>query len=301
MSLSPRTRRRIVVGSLVFLLFFFGWPIYNTRILVIRHEDVRILSGDVELAATISMPRWGKGPFPALVSVHGSGPLGREHYRGDWRNLVPEGIVVLTYDKRGVGESSGDYESLRSLPAEEFLRTLATDAAACFDHLKKHPRVDPRRVGFFGGSQASWIIPLASDGRDDVAFNVVLAGSATSTGLEHFYSQLTGDGHRPSAGLSEQEIQRRVGAYDGPAGYDPLPVMARSKVPSLWLLGEKDLSTPAKASAANLTRLSTEGVPIDFKTYPNASHGLDDVTTGNRMPYWEDTVDWLRRQGILPR
>ena len=72
----------------------------------------------------------------------------------DWRRLVPQGIVVLTYDKRGVGESSGRFQEVRIASSEEQLRTLAADARACLEFLKSHPRVDPKRVGFFGGSQA---------------------------------------------------------------------------------------------------------------------------------------------------
>ena len=138
--------KRIAIGAVLLLLgVLIGWPVYNTGVLHIRHEEVRIKSGDVELAATISMPRWGSVQFPALVSVHGSGRIRRHDLRSDWRQLVPHGIVVLTYDKRGVGESSGSFEEVRTASSEEQLRTLAADARACLEFLKNHPRVDPRR------------------------------------------------------------------------------------------------------------------------------------------------------------
>ena len=288
-----------IVAIFLMLSVVAGWPVYNTGVLTIRHEEVRIQSGDVELAATISLPRWGAGPFPALVSVHGSGPIRRQDVRGDWRRLVPHGIVVLTYDKRGVGESSGRFEEVRTATAEAQLRTLAADARACLEFLKNHPRVDPRRVGFFGGSQAGWIIPLASDSQTDVAFNVLLAGPATSYGLEMFYSSLTGEGRRPVQGPGPEEIERRLQAYDGPAGFDPLPVLSRIKAPTLWLIGARDLSIPAERSQKTLEKLREQGVPITIKVYPNGDHGLQDVSTGRRLPYWEDTVDWLQKQGIL--
>ena len=199
---------------------------------------------------------------------------------------------MLTYDKRGVGESSGRFEEVRTASSEEDLRTLATDARACLDFLVRHPRVDPRRVGFFGASQAGWIIPLASDGRADVAFNIILAGAATSYGLEMYYSPLTGDGVRPSQGLSVEEIERRLQTYSGPTGFDPLPVLARMKVP-------RDLSIPAERSVETLEKLRRQDVPITFKVYPNGNHSLEDVSTGARLPYWEDVVQWLAKQGVL--
>jgi dienelactone hydrolase len=208
-------------------------------------------------------------------------------------------MVVLTYDKRGVGESSGRFQEVRLATSEEQLRTLAADARACLEFLKKHPLVDPKRIGFFGGSQASWIISLAADDRTDVAFNVILAGAATSSGIETYYSALTGDGHRPVEPLSSEEIERRLQTYDGPTGFDPVPVLARAKAPSLWLLGARDLSTPAERSKQTLEKLRDQGVPITVKVYPDGDHGLHSTATGRQLPYWEDTIEWLKKQNIL--
>ena len=288
-----------IVAVPLLLAFFVGLPVYNRRVLTVRHEEVRIKSGDVEIAATVSIPRWGSGPFPALVSVHGSGPIRRQDLNSDWRQLAPHGIVVLTYDKRGVGESSGRFGEVAPAHCEEWLRTLASDARACLEFLKKHPSVDPQRIGFFGGSQAGWIIPLASDGQTDVAFNVILSGAATSCGIESHYSALTGDGRRPVERLSAEEIERRLQAYDGPAGFDPVPVLARTKTPTLWLLGARDLSIPAERSRQALEKLREQGAPITVKVYPDGDHGLQDTSSGKRLPYWEDTIEWLQQQRIL--
>jgi dienelactone hydrolase len=299
MKLRPYIKWVVIVVLLVLVGIFLGVPAYETGVLIIRHEEVRIRAGDVELAATISTPRWGSGPCTAVVSVHGSGRVGRQDLSGDWRRLVPHGIVVLTYDKRGVGESSGRFQEVSLETSEERLRTLADDARACFEFLKEHPRVDSLRVGFFGGSQASWIIPLAADGRTDVAFNVILAGAATSSGIETYYSALTGDGHRPVEPLTSDEIERRFQTYDGPTGFDPVPVLARAKTPSLWLLGARDLSTPAERSRKTLEKLKEQGAPITVKVYPDGNHGLHHVSTGERLPYVEDTIEWLQKQNIL--
>ena len=76
-------------------------------------------------------------------------------------------------------------------------------------------------------------------------------------------------------------------------------MLTRVKTPSLWLLGARDLSTPAERSRQNLEKLREQGMPITIKVYPNGDHGLHDVSTGRRLPYWEDTVEWLQEQGIL--
>ena len=73
-------------------------------------ETITFQNGDVTLAGTLDLPA-GEGPFPAIVTVHGSPPL----TRNDIYNLnishffVQNGYAVLQYDKRGAGESTGEY------------------------------------------------------------------------------------------------------------------------------------------------------------------------------------------------
>jgi hypothetical protein len=292
--------KKVFAGVLLLLpALALGAFLYVTGIHRIRHEQVRVPSRGVELAATISLPRWGSGPFPAIVCVHGSGRSQAQDLRIVWRNLVPEGIVVLTYDKPGVGASSGQFEEVRTQSSEQQLKGIAADVLAGLELLKKHPQVDPKRVGLFGGSQAGWIIPLASDVQKDIPFSVILAGPATSYGIEMYFSALTGEGLRPGQGLSSEEIERRLNTYDGPVGYEPLPVLSRSTTPTLWLYGEKDISIPAVRSAKILDTLRSQGAPFTVKVYPGGDHNLQDSVTGRQLKYWQDIVDWLRQQQIL--
>lgn len=64
-------------------------------------QDVKFQSEGVTLAGSILTP---KKPFAAVVIVHGSDPVKREMEFA--KRLAKEGIAVLTYDKRGVGESA---------------------------------------------------------------------------------------------------------------------------------------------------------------------------------------------------
>ena len=265
----------------------------------IRHEQVKVTSRGAALAATISLPRWGSGPFPAIVTVHGSGPRRAEDLRIVWRNLVPEGVVVLTYDKPGVGESTGRFEEVSTGTSEQQLRGNADDVLACLEALRKHPLVDPKRVGLFGGSQAGWIIPLTADAQKDIPFSVILSGPATSYGMEMYYSSLTGEGQRAGSGLSTDEIEQRLNLYNGPAGYEPLPVLARSTTRTLWLFGERDIDIPARRSAMILRELQAKGAPFTVKIYPNGNHNLEDSATGSELNFWPDIVNWLRERQVL--
>jgi pimeloyl-ACP methyl ester carboxylesterase len=74
-------------------------------------ERVTIASGDVALAGTIAYPD-SPGPHPAILMLHGSGPEARLDFpdRAVVNALTDAGFAVLFYDKRGVGESGGNFD-----------------------------------------------------------------------------------------------------------------------------------------------------------------------------------------------
>jgi dienelactone hydrolase len=286
-----------LVAVLGVVAFHPARPLYMRQ----RAVDVTVDDG-VTLYGTISKPRWKRAPVPAVVLVHGSGPLTRQHLVGDTRRLVRLGFAVLAYDKRGAGASSGEYLRSRDTPPDVLLRRLAADAAAAFDELAADPDVDTTRLGFFGASQAGWIIPLAAElTRTRPRFHVILAGNAVSTSVEQYYSDLTGDGTRAPQLADRAEIERRVLGFTGAPGFDPAPVLRAARTPTLWLLGERDESGPTFASVRVLDTIRAAG--NDRHTvivYPNANHALRDVATGEAVPVWDHMMDWLRRIHIFP-
>jgi uncharacterized protein len=173
-----------------------------------QQRSVAMVAKDgVVLQGTLSRPRWRRGAVPAVVIVHGSGPLTRDAVRGDTRALVQLGFAVLAYDKRGAGRSGGVYLRQWGDSAESVLTQLAADAAVVMDSLRGAEGVDTSRLGFFGASQAGWIIPLAAERTQHrPRFHVLLASPAVSTGLEQYYSDLSGDGSRPAQVADRREL-----------------------------------------------------------------------------------------------
>jgi pimeloyl-ACP methyl ester carboxylesterase len=139
------------------------------------------------LAATLTIPH-GKGPFPAVLLITGSGPQDRDEslfghkpflVLSDY--LTRHGIAVLRADDRGVGKSTGDFASATSAD-------FATDALAGIALLKSRPEVDPHRIGLIGHSEGGLIAPMIASGTvpaapsapdKDIAFIVLLAGPGT--------------------------------------------------------------------------------------------------------------------------
>lgn len=284
--------------AVMLLIGVGGWWVYDSGVLVLKRESVTFTSTDgVELAGEVIMKRSIDGQLPAYVAVHGSGRITRADERARARQAARDGFVVLIYDKRGVGESGGEYDYIRVADSERMLNLLADDAAAAWRMLRRREEVDPQRVGFIGGSQAGWIMPRAAEQCEGAAFIVAVSGPAVTYGEEIEYSRLTGDDEEGGMGpgeLTEAEIAQRMDAFEGPHGYDPLPVLTELRVPSLWLLGGGDRSVPTSLSVRNFERIRGSG--NDSATvivYPGADHSLSGVD------YVADVVQWLGERGIV--
>ena len=93
----------------------------------------------------------------ATVFVHGSGPQDRNGYASiiavSAEELAARGNTVLTFDKRGVGESSGDWSRMS-------FEELGLDAVAAMQWLRNQRSIGPH-VGLAGSSQAGWVIAKA--------------------------------------------------------------------------------------------------------------------------------------------
>ena len=143
-----------------------------------REEEVSYVNKQapgVTLAGTLTIPP-GKGPFPAVLLIPGSGAhdrdvnlLGHRVFLVLADYLTRKGIAVLRVDDRGVGKSTGD--RINATTAD-----FATDAEAGVAYLKTRSEVDPHKIGLVGHSEGGLIAPMVAARNPDVAFIVIVAG-----------------------------------------------------------------------------------------------------------------------------
>lgn len=151
----------------------------NSGALPYKHQIVSFdgAASHVKLSGTLTTPE-GVGPFPAVVLVAGSGKhtrdeevLGHKVFLVLADYLTRRGIAVLRYDKRGVGESKGDFQ-------EATTNDFAADAEAAVAFLRSQHDIDPQHVGVIGHSEGGTIAPIVAAHDAKVSFIVLLAGTA---------------------------------------------------------------------------------------------------------------------------
>jgi dienelactone hydrolase len=269
-----------------------------------RQLEVRFPSGNATLSGTLTLPL-GRGRHPAVAFVHGSGATTRAYLPDLQALLVRNGVAVLAYDKRGVGQSGGTYPG--ESPTATAIDVLARDASAAVRFLARQPEIDPTRVGLAGHSQAGWIMPLAASRDSGIRFLVDFSGSAVTADENDLYQDLAGQGEQPQE-LSDEEVDAQVLAR-GPGGVDPIPWIRKLRVPALWLYGGLDKHIPSRLSVRRLEPIAAEpGRDFSIDVYRNANHALVETKTGLTSEMlrsdrfapglFADVAVWLRKHRL---
>jgi hypothetical protein len=180
-------------------------------------EEIRFRSGRFRLVGDLRMPE-GEGPHPAIIMVHGDGPIVRDDprtrttYVPAMEIFLRNGYAVFSWDKPGSGESAGKFNRLT--------KERAAILADGIEVLAEHPAIEPTRIALWGISQAGWVMPLTLEQTDKVAFMIVVSGGG-EPGVEQYAYQVgqkvaCAGGTAEQAALTEQSWSRAFNA----TGYD---------------------------------------------------------------------------------
>lgn len=269
--------------------------------LTLQSEVVHFTSEDGrELTGLLTLPAI-PDPYPAIMMLHGSEPGTKDNFGNQQMSafMASQGIAILNYDKRGAGESEGNYVESAS---ENNLNQTAQDAIAGVEYLKSRSEINGEKIGLIGFSQAGWVIPLAVSLSEDITYFVILSGPITSVGHENLYSSFTNNGAAPPT-ASQEEIANRLASAPH-SGFDSTPIIAELDQPGLWIWGDQDKSIFVPESEENLNGLIDQAKSnFTYFVLPNADHNLQQTTQGlfNEIPYapgyhqdyYKTVVQWL--------
>jgi len=273
-------------------------PAYSNPALF-QERAVTVGEDPWKLGGTLTVPV-GKGPFAAVVLVHGAGPNDRDEsifanrmFADIAEGLSSKNIVVLRYDKRTrtyASQMSGTDYTLREETIEDAARAIAL--------VRKQPEVDPERVYVLGHSLGGYALPRivaesAKQGRL-VAGAVFLAANARrieDVGLEQAELMLK-DGGSPDrlrqleTLKSQVELVRHLDPtkqypptllglpvvyFFDLRNYNPVAEAARLQIPLLFLQGERDFQVTMEDFG--LWKTGFAGSPqASFHDYPALNH-----------------------------
>lgn len=296
-----------------------GRTVHAVRKQFYNELPVGYASGDVHISGSLLMPT-GSGPHPAIVMIHGSGPVNRDALRPFADHFARNGVAVLITDKRGTGRSTGRW-------ARAAFDDLASDALAGVHFLRTRPDIQHAAIGLQGASLGGWVAPLAATRSGDVAFVIVESapavtpweherlrvasqmradarpGQATAQALAFMDQKLdvarTGQGwERLVAAMATGERAGWLSYVNAPSSleslrwhwdhvfsYDPLPVLRDLDVPMLVLYGELDAIVPPRVHRARMEEATRAAGKqnVTIREFARANHGFFEAITGGRQ------------------
>jgi pimeloyl-ACP methyl ester carboxylesterase len=238
-------------------------------------SDVEVATPSGTLVGTIDLPS-GKGPWPVVLFVAGSGPTDRDGNSASLKNdclkqlgrsLAKRGIAALRFDKRGVGASA----AAGSNEAKLSIAIFADDAAAWIKKLRADKRFtkvvvlghsEGSLIGVLAAKQAPYdaMISVAGAGRE---LRAVLRDQLKPTLPAELYSKANAIVAELEAGRTVADVPQPLMALFRPSvqpyliswlKYDPAKEIAGLSVPILVVQGTTDLQVSvddAKLLAGN--------------------------------------------------
>ncbi len=293
-----------------------------------RETEVTIGSGEWKLGGTLTVPV-GKGPFPAVVLVHGAGPNDRNEavfatrmFQDIAEGLASKGILVLRYDKRTRVYS----EKMGWLPYTVREETTE-DAVRAVVLVRQLPQADPAALFVLGHSLGGYLLPRIPTQDGKLAGAIVLAGNArriedVSLAQTEFMLQAKGGPTSEERKRLDEmkaqadQVKKLQPGKNNPQillglpveyfldlrAYDPVAEAKRSGIPMLFLQGQRDFQITMQDF--NIWRSSLAGNRYTFHTFPDLNHlfiaGEGDPSPveyrkpGNVAPQVIDTIaEWI--------
>ena len=265
----------------------------------VTEREVTVGEAPLALPGLVTLPA-GKGPFPLVVLVHGSGPNDRDEtvgpnrpFRDIARGLAERGVAVLRYDKR-----TRVYPlSFANRPFTVREETI-DDALAAVGVARSIPEVDPRRVVLAGHSLGGMLAPRIAEMDGALAGVVLLAGASDESLPDMVERQLAYLQALPGTDTTAIAAQRRAiapalagvraltsadSANPAPllgapaaywldlAAYNSLETAKRLRMPLLVVQGGRDYQAGDRAFARWQSELGDRN-DVAFRLYPALNH-----------------------------
>lgn len=239
-----------------------------------KERDVTVGSGKCALPGTLTVPV-GRGTFPVVVLVHGSGPNDRDEtigpnkpFRDIAQGLASRGIAVLRYDK----STKVHPQSFANRPFTVKEETI-DDALAAVSLLKKTKSIDAERIYVLGHSLGGMLTPRIAKADPSIAGLIVMAGNTKPFGdvlIEQYEYVLSLDSTTSPAEKEKalDSIKKQVASIENLKPSDGTSTYSLIGAPPAYWLDLKNYNPAKSAQSVSQPMLILQG-GRDYQVTPD--------------------------------
>lgn len=274
-----------------------------------QQSSISFKHNDDVLVGTLILPQ-GKVSPPFVLLVHGDGPQDRWSEGGYIpliKFLVSQGIAVYSWDKPGVGESTGNWLA-------QTMSDRAEEAVMALKRLREQPELKKSRGGYLGFSQAGWVVPRASQlATTEFAVLIGAAINWRDQGIYYTGQRLKVEGR--SLNDIQDAIKHEAAVFDRlfteeasllpcnsqctredferrNSQADATKDIAGTHTPTLILMGKEDRNVDSDETVAVWAKTLPVHTPSCIRQLSGATHGVlrsewFDYQLSSQWPLWK--------------
>lgn len=202
----------------------------------------------------------------------------------------------MRYDKRGVGESEGDY-------IQSTTYDFAEDVLSAIAYFESRPEINHNKIGLIGHSEGAMIAPMVAADNPGKISSIILMGGIGVTGAELLLVQA--EKIARINGVPEDEINDGtlhmllLPWFRAFLAIDPATYLHRVRCPVLAITGELDSQCPPAENLAGIEKALKEGghTNYEIKSLPGLNHLFQTAKSGS--PYEYDQLEEIISPGTL--
>ena len=304
--------KTLIYLTLIFIVFYslsIGLTLHTKKLSSQFHAyDIKIPSENIMLGTTLTIPKSNSlSKWPGILLIPGSGKQDRDETFGLFNATFKEialflsenGFVTIRYDKRGVGQSGGNFTSAG-------LYDFARDAESVFNYLKSRKEVDSSQIFLVGHSYGGKVATIVASQHPEVAGLVLLACVASPEPdnlirQNKFISEIKGESEEEKKARFEtlnswaEKVRTReyknYRDYFGPRGLSKefQKMQKINPLPSIWMLQAMEYNQLKTLEKLKMPILAISGAS-DWLVPPSETKLLEQALKEAHHPDFEVKV-----------